>query len=98
MYRRTVCGIDSLPIPVVQFHLAPDSRCDWAAHGADLGKIASRKETIFGYKLHLLATGGGLILDFELAPASVSDLTIGRELLAQHTNRHVIGDRAFISA
>ena len=92
------CVIDSLPIPVVQFHLVPDSHGDWRAHGADFGKDASRKETIFGYKLHLLTTAGGLILDFELAPASVFDLTVGRELLAQHTDRQVIGDKAYISA
>ena len=66
------CVIDSLPIPVVQFHLAPYARGDWPAHGADFGKVPSRKETIFGYKLHLLTTASGLILDFELAPASVS--------------------------
>lgn len=92
------CVIDSLPIPVVQFHLAPYSRGDWSAYGADFGKIASRKEWIFGYKLHLLTTAGGLILDFELAPASVFDLKIGRELLQQHTDRKVIGDKAYISA
>ncbi len=92
------CVIDSLPIPVVQFHLAPYARGDWPAHGADFGKVPSRKETIFGYKLHILTTAGGLILDFELAPASVFDLTIGRELLAQHSHCHVIGDKAYISA
>ena len=42
------CVIDSLPIPVVQFHLAPDSRGDWTAHGANFGKITSRKDMIFG--------------------------------------------------
>ena len=92
------CVIDSLPIPVVQFHSAPAARGDWAAHGADFGRVASKKETIFGYKLHLLTTGGGLILDFELAPASLFDLTVGRELLAQHSDREVIGDKAYISA
>ena len=92
------CVIDSLPIPVVQFHLAPYARGDWTAHGANFGKVPSRKETIFGYKLHLLTTAGGLILDFELAPASVFDLTVGRELLAQHSDCHVIGDKAYISA
>ena len=31
----------------------------------NFGKVPSRKETIFGYKLHLLTTAGGLILDFD---------------------------------
>ena len=31
------------------------------------GKVSSRNETIFRYKLHPLITVSGLILDFELA-------------------------------
>jgi hypothetical protein len=81
----------------VQFHLVPSSRGDWAAYGADFGKVPSKKVTIFGYKLHLLVTLEGVILDFVLAPASASDLTVGEELLMQHTDLDVFGDKAFIS-
>ena len=59
------CAIDSLPIAVVQFHLVPGSTGDWRAYGATFGKVPSKKLTIFGYKLHLLVTLGGVILDFE---------------------------------
>jgi hypothetical protein len=90
--------IDSLPIPVVQFHLVPGSTGEWAAHGATYGKIPSKKQTIFGYKLHLLITLGGVILDFELAPANASDSEIGFELLAEHTDLTTLGDKAYISA
>ena len=69
--------IDSLPIPVVGFHLAPAAHGDWAEHGASYGWCASKKETIYGYKLHLLVTVGGVILDFELAPAHAGDLPVG---------------------
>lgn len=92
------CAIDSLPIPVVQFHLVPGSTGDWAAYGATYGKVSSKKVTIFGYKLHLLITLGGVILDFELAPANEGDLAVGAELLAQHTDRTVYGDKGYISA
>ncbi len=92
------CVIDSLPIPAVQFHLVPTSTGDWPAHGADFGKVSSKKMTIFGYKLHLLVTMNGLILDFELAPASAADLHIGLELLSEHADLEVIGDKAYISA
>jgi hypothetical protein len=34
------------------------------------GKGSSKKLTIFGYKRHLLITLGGVILNFELAPAN----------------------------
>lgn len=90
--------IDSLPVPVVKFHLVPGSTGDWAAHGANFGKVASKKLTIFGFKLHLLVSLGGLILDFELAPASVADLNVGAELLADHTDLTVFGDKGYISA
>lgn len=92
------CVIDSLPIPAVQFHLVPPSTGDWSAHRADFGKVSSKKQTFFGYKLHLLVTVGGVILDFELAPASATDLEVGFELLTEHTNLKVIGDKAYISA
>jgi hypothetical protein len=91
------CAIDSLPIPVVHFHLVPSSTGDWRAYGADFGKVPSKKETIFGYKLHLLVTLHGVILDFVLAPASVHDLTVGQELLEPYTDLEVFGDKAFIS-
>jgi hypothetical protein len=92
------CVIDSLPIPVVQFHLVPSSTGEWRAYAADFGRVESKQETIFGYTLHLLITLGGLILDFELAPASATDGEVGFELLAEHTDLTVIGDKAYISA
>ena len=87
-----------MPIPVVQFYLVPGSTGDWKAHRATFGKVPSRSETIFGYKLHLLVTLGGLVLDFELAPANATDLQVGCEMLAEHTDLDVLGDKAYISA
>ena len=95
--EEKVCIIDSLPMPVIQFHLAPASSNDWACYGADYGRVESKKQTIFGYKLHLLVTASGVILDFELAPASETDLWVGYELLTQHQDKQVIGDKAYIS-
>lgn len=92
------CVIDSLPVPVVAFHLVPSSTGDWRAHDAAFGRVSSKKQTIFGYKLHLLITLNGLILDFELAPANATDLTIGAELLAEHTDLTVLGDKGYVSA
>ncbi len=76
------CAIDSLPVPVLQFHLVPSAAGtdSWRAAGADFGKVPTKKQTIFGYKLHLLVTLGGVIRDFVLAPASASAVTVGAEL------------------
>jgi hypothetical protein len=93
------CVIDSLPVPVIAFHLVPGAnRAEWQAHEARFGKVSSKKVTIFGYKLYLLVALNGLILDFVLAPANVGELQVGAELLEEHTDLDAIGDKAFISA
>ena len=92
-----LCVIDSLPMPVMQFHLVPSSTNDWSCYDADSGRVESKQQTIFGYKLHLLVTARGLIVDFELAPASETDLSVGYEVLSQHQDKQVIGDKAYIS-
>jgi Transposase DDE domain len=86
------CAIDWLPVPVVKFHLVLGSTGDWAAHGADFGKVASKKITIFGFKLHLLVS-----LDFELAPISAADRNVGAELLTEHRDMTVFGGKGYIS-
>ena len=95
--EQKLCVIDSLPIPVMQFHLVPSSSNDWPCYGADYGRVESMKQTIFGYKLHLLVTARGVIIDFELAPTSETDLSVGNELLSKHYNKQVIGDKTYIS-
>jgi hypothetical protein len=92
------CIIDSVPLPVVQFYHAPQASTEWATHGATFGKCASKKQTIFGYKVHLLVTLGGVIRDFAVAPAHAADVTIAAELLDQHHDLTVLGDKGYISA
>ncbi len=91
------CCIDSLPVPVVQFHLAPGASRQWAANGAAFGHVSSKKQTIFGYKMQLLVTLGGVILDFELVPANISDLQGGYELLQEHRDLSAVADKGYIS-
>jgi DDE family transposase len=92
------CAIDSLPVPVVRFHLVPGSGGDWDVHGAAFGVVPSKKQTIYGYKLHLLVTFSGVILDFHLAGANEPDLAVGLDLLSEYTDLTVLGDKAYISA
>lgn len=94
------CVIDSLPIPVLGFHLVPRSQATptWRAYGAQFGWIKSKKLRVFGYKLHLLITLNGLITDFALAPANHDDLAVGASLLAHHRDLTVLGDKGYISA
>jgi transposase len=91
------CIIDSLPVPVVQFYYVPQANTDWKAAGASFGHCCSKKQTIFGYKLHLLLTQGGVIRDFELAPANVTDLAAGTESLERQAHLRVLADKGYIS-
>ena len=94
------CVIDSMPVPVIGFHLVPGaaSAVHWRAHGADFGRVTTKKQTIFGYKLHLLVTLTGVIRDFVLAPASINDVVIAPELLGSHHDLVVFGDKGDVSA
>jgi hypothetical protein len=92
------CAIDSLPVPVVQFHHAPRANRDWLMHDATFGRVSSKQLVIFGYKLHLLVTLSGVIVDFALAPAHATDLSVAVELLDPYTDLTVYGDKAYISA
>jgi hypothetical protein len=93
------CVLDSLPVPVIAWHLVPDgARGYWAGYEARVGYVASKKQWIFGYKLYLLVTQAGVILDVVLAPADVPEVRAGVELLEEHTDLLPLGDKAFVSA
>lgn len=92
------CVIDSLPLPVVQFYHAPSASREWVLAAAAFGTCCSKKQTIFGYKLHVLITLGGVIRDFEVAPANVTDGVVGAELLGAHHDLLVLGDKGYVSA
>ncbi len=77
--RDRQCAIDCPPVPVLAFRLVP------GAAGANLGKVPITQQTVFGDKLHLPMTLGGILRDFALAPASANDVAI-------------LVDKAFFSA
>ncbi len=92
------CVIDSLPIAAVAFHHAPRAASEWVMHGASFGKVSAKQQTIFGYKLHVLMTLSGVLLDATLVPAHILDLSAGRALLDDYSDRIVLGDKAYVSA
>lgn len=94
------CVIDSLPVPVINFHLAPGAANAryWRNEGADYGRVTTKKQTIFGYKLHLLVTLTGVIRTFSLAAASIHDVLVAPDLLGAEWDRVVLGDKGYISA
>lgn len=91
-------AIDSMPVPVVQFHLAPGRSRDWDASGASYGQCASKKQTFFGYRLHLVVTLGGVILDFELTAANADEREAAADMLPRQKGRKVVADKGYVSA
>lgn len=89
-------AIDGLPLPVMKFHLAPQRSRDWDAHGATFGYCASKDQVYFGYRLHLVVTLGGVILDFELTAANVDEREVAEELLPLHPGRTYFGDKGYV--
>jgi hypothetical protein len=94
--ERPLCLIDSLPIPVVGFHHArgPHGWYGWATYGYN----ASKTQTIYGFKLHLVTTADGVIVDFVLAPAHLTDGSFTAQLLGDKYHLLVIGDKGYIDA
>jgi len=110
MRQRVACPARRRARPAVrdrQFAGAGD-RLPSRAGSGECARLAQRrgglwagdekKQTIFGYKLHLLVTLTGVIRTFSLAPASEHDITIAPELLGEEWDRVVLGDKGYISA
>lgn len=64
--------IDSLPLPVCKFGWAHFHKT-FRGYGACYGRCAAKKETYFGYKLHLLCTLSGFPVRYLLTSANVDD-------------------------
>ena len=90
--------LDSLPLPVVEFQHAPRATRQWAVYGASFGKVSAKQATIYGYKLHVLMTVSGVLLDWSLTGAHERALAAGEDLLDAHHDRVVLADKASISA
>jgi Transposase DDE domain len=93
---RDLAVIDSLPVPVVGFAHARGAH-RWGGE-ARYGYNAAKRQTVYGYKLHLLATVSGLILDCALVPANVADGALTEQLLIGQRDLTVLGDNAYIHA
>lgn len=92
---RDLGAIDSVPVPVVGFHHA---RHDHRWYGeAAYGRVASKQQTIYGFKLHLLISASGLILDFALVAANEAAGTLAEQLLIDKAGLTVLGDKGYVN-
>ena len=85
--------IDSTPIPVKTYLRSSRSN---TFPEASYGYCAATKEKYYGFKLHMLATIGGIPTDFDLTPANVHDLKMLDDLTEDYASLIVIGDKGYI--
>lgn len=90
-----LCVVDSVPVPVVGYHHAAGDHRWWGE--ANFGRVPSKKQHLYGFKLHLLISHSGLILDFTLAPANHNDGKLTAQLLTDKAGLTVLGDKGYIN-
>lgn len=89
--------IDSMPVPVCRRVRA--RRCRKVRGRIYCGYCAAKKETFFGWRLHLICTPTGSPVSFQLLPASLHDLTPVHELaVVLPPGARLFGDKAYNSA
>lgn len=89
--------IDSIPIPVCKFGRAHFHKT-FRGYGATYGNCPSKKETYFGYKLHMLVSLDGYVTDFILTPADIDDRRAVWELFESYESITVLGDKGYIGS
>ena len=87
--------VDSFPLEVCKFGRAHFCR-SFRSDGANYGKCPSKKETYFGFKVHVLITLDGFITTFDITPASTDDREGLRDLMGEQYTLSVIGDKGYI--
>ena len=87
--------VDSMPIPVCKFGRAKFHKT-FRGYGAAYGKCPSKKETYFGYKLHLLITLDGFVTDFVITPSNIDDREGVWDLVDSYQQITLIGDKGYI--
>jgi hypothetical protein len=94
--------LDSVPLAVVSRARGRRGSSDWRVHDADYGYAHTKRLPFFGYCLHVLATCGGVILDWVLTNPKTSDVTAAEDLLSETLvplhGRWVLADKGYTSA
>ena len=91
-HDRLISIVDSFPVPVCRFARAP--RCRILAGLAAFGYDEVAKQTFFGLRAHIRLSWPGVISDFLLTPANVSD-TQAAETMLPSVQGWVLADRNY---
>jgi transposase len=85
--------VDSAPIETAAFARSQSAKA--SIPEAAYGFCAAKKRHFFGFRLHLLISNQGAILDFVLAPADVGERAVAAHLLAGFPDAVALGDNGY---
>ncbi|NQN83803.1 IS982 family transposase [Streptococcus suis] len=88
--------IDSFPLPLCQ--PVRNHRATIFKGFADIGCNASKHLWFYGFKVHMLVTLSGYILNYVVTPASVHDIKVVYELLEGCKQSVILGDLGYLSS
>ncbi|NQF78598.1 IS982 family transposase [Streptococcus suis] len=88
--------IDSFPLPLCQ--PVRNHRATIFKGLADIGYNASKHLWFYGFKVHMLVTLSGFILNYVVTPASVHDIKVVYELLEGCKQSVILGDLGYLSS
>ncbi|TQE89294.1 IS982 family transposase [Streptococcus suis] len=86
--------IDSFPLPLCQ--PVRNHRATIFNGLADIGYNASKHLWFYGFKVHMLVTLSGFILNYVVTPASVHDIKVVYELLEGCKQSVILGDLGYL--
>ncbi|SNV37450.1 transposase [Streptococcus acidominimus] len=87
--------IDSFPLPLCQ--PIRNHRAKIFNDVADIGYNATKNLWCYGFKVHMLVTLSGFILNYVVTPASVHDIKVVDELLEGCRQSVVLADLGYLS-
>lgn len=76
----TMAIMDSFPLPLCQ--PIRNGRAKIFSEVANIGYNVTKKVYLYGFKIHMVVSVTGLILKYEVTPASVNDVKVAPELIS----------------
>lgn len=92
---ETIVIIDSFPLPLCQS--VRNHRATIFDELADIGYNASKHIWFYGFKVHMLVTLSGHILNYIVTPASVHDIKVAEDLLEGCRQSLILADLGYLS-
>ena len=91
----TIVIIDSFPLPLCQ--PVRNNRIRIFDGLADIGYNASKNLRFYGFKVHMLVTLSGYILNYVVTSASVHDIRVIDDLLENCHHPYILADLGYLS-